>query len=413
MPISYSENAILNCPSCGQPFAAEVWMLVDAQERDDLAHALREGTLNVVACPHCGYHGPADAPLLFHDPAGRRVYFAAPPGTEEHEWREQAQPLLYMLVNSLPEEARRPYLGDVQVEQEIEGVRRAVLRRQGSRTRARGAAPVEDRSPAPSVHGVEHHVVEAPPAPAPADTPPLFAAIQALLAANSAEEFATIVDEHPALLDSAADQVFTQLAEIAYAQGDHEVAEALREARLTLTGLRGAPAGDTETPRHGDKELDRTLPSSRSPSLSDATYQAFLRVASAGELIETVRDHPALLESWADADLATRAEAALDEGNERMARSIEERREVLAELRAELIGQAPLLQAIQALLQAGDEDALAQALTAYPVLLTDAAQEALFTFAASARAQGDQQLAERAIECRAMLRTVREGLEAT
>src|SRR5690242_14680490 len=167
MPISYSENATLSCPPCG-------------------------------------YHGPADAPLLFHDPAGRRVYFAAPPGTEEHEWREQAQPLLYMLVNSLPEEARRPYLGDIQVEQEIEGVRRAVLRRQGARGKTRGAAPVESRDTTPVVHGVEHRVVEVPPAP-PAEVPPLFAAIQTLLAANSPEEFAAIVDEHPALLDSAAD----------------------------------------------------------------------------------------------------------------------------------------------------------------------------------------------------------------
>jgi hypothetical protein len=124
-----------------------------------------------------------------------------------------------------------------------------------------------------------------------------------------------------------------------------------------------------------------------------------------------VRDHPTLLESWADAELAARAEAALDEGNERLARGIEERREILAEMRAEFNSQAPLLQAIQALLQADDEDELAEVLNEYPILLTDAAQDALFSFAAGARAQGDQQLAEYAIECRAMLRKVREGLE--
>ena len=73
MSISYSENTSLTCPACGQDFAATVWMLVDAVERPDLADALREGTLNVVACPHCDYNGPAGAPMLFHDPAKRRV----------------------------------------------------------------------------------------------------------------------------------------------------------------------------------------------------------------------------------------------------------------------------------------------------------------------------------------------------
>ncbi|MFL5800277.1 MAG: CpXC domain-containing protein, partial [Roseiflexaceae bacterium] len=125
MSLSYSENVTLTCPTCGQGFAAEVWMLVDAAERPDLAEALREGVLNVVGCPHCGNRSPAGAPLLFHDGTSRRVYFAAQPSVAEHELREQAQSLLYRLVGGIPEEQRHPYLGDVQVEQEIEGVRRA------------------------------------------------------------------------------------------------------------------------------------------------------------------------------------------------------------------------------------------------------------------------------------------------
>lgn len=418
MSISYGENAALTCPSCGQNFESEVWMLVDAEERPDLAHALREGTLNLVTCPHCAYHGPAAAPLLFHDPAQRRIYFAAPPGTEEHEWREQAQSLLYVLLNSLPEEARRPYLGDVQVEQEIEGVRRAVLRRQGVRQRARGSGPVADLDPTPPAHGVEHHVVEAaPPDAAPPETPPIFAAIQALLTANSVEEFATIVDEHPALLGDAADEALVQLAEVAFDQGEREVAAALREARVTLAELRAgrgplAASGGTEAASGPQMAAaDTRAPADRGPQLSDAAYQAFLRASSADELIEAVRDHPVLLEAWADADLAARAETALDEGNERMARAVEERREILAEMRAELIGQAPLAQAVQALMRASGEDELAQVLDEYPILLTDTAQDALFNLAGSARAQGDHQLAEHAIECRAMLRQVREGLE--
>src|SRR5439155_24125915 len=124
MPLSYSESTILTCPSCRQAFTSEVWMLVDAAERPDLAEALRDGTLNVVACPHCGSSGPAGAALLFHDGANRRVYFAAPPDSEEYEWREQAQPRRSLLVGGLPEEQRPPYPGEVQVGQRAEGWRR-------------------------------------------------------------------------------------------------------------------------------------------------------------------------------------------------------------------------------------------------------------------------------------------------
>ena len=75
MPISYSERARLTCPACLAPFDADVWILVEAAERPDLAQALRDGALNTVACPHCGHEGPAGAPLLFHDASSRRVYF--------------------------------------------------------------------------------------------------------------------------------------------------------------------------------------------------------------------------------------------------------------------------------------------------------------------------------------------------
>ncbi|HNP73251.1 MAG TPA: CpXC domain-containing protein, partial [Kouleothrix sp.] len=130
MAISRSETIRLRCPSCSAAFEAVAWALVDAAERPDLAAALRDGTLNLAECPRCGAVAPAGAALLFHDPASRRVYFAVPPDTGEHRWREQAQALLYELVGALPEDDRLPYLGDVQVEQELGGVRRAVLRRE-------------------------------------------------------------------------------------------------------------------------------------------------------------------------------------------------------------------------------------------------------------------------------------------
>ncbi len=47
----------------------------------------------------------------------------------------------------------------------------------------------------------------------------------------------------------------------------------------------------------------------------------------------------------------------------------------------------------------------------YPVLLEEVAAQALWQLASEARAGGDEEMARYAIECREMLRRVREGLE--
>ncbi|MFO7166704.1 MAG: CpXC domain-containing protein [Chloroflexota bacterium] len=402
MPVSYAENAALDCPACGAHFDAEVWNLVDAAERPDLVELLRAGELNVVVCPQCGHRGPAGAPLLLHDPEARRVYFAAPAGAAEHQVREMAQGLLYLLVGSLPEEARLPYLGDLQVEQELEGVRRAIERR--SRR-----PPARERS-APAVATASPASIPAPVAPSPpADPSPILDAVQILLAADSAEEIERVVAEHPALLDPAADEVLASLIDIAHGQGERDVAHALSEARQTLRDLRAGPGEEPQAAAGG-----QMAPSVPSPAqgLTDDAYQALMQAQSPAELADVVRDHVVLLEEWADDELSWRAEQALDEGNERLAHAIEARRDALAELRAELTGEAAVAGALEELLRAGeDEEALAAALSTHPVLLTDVAQEALFRFAAESRARGDDALAERAVEYRAMLRKVREGLE--
>jgi hypothetical protein len=421
MTVSFAENAPLTCPACGRQFTGEVWMLVDAAERPDLVEELRGERLNLVECPHCSHHGPAGAPLLLHDGPGRRVYFAAPADAAEHEVREQAQSLLYVLVGSLPEEARLPYLGDVQVEQELGGVRRAMLRNE----RRRGAKTANTNS------DVAHKNVAEPPtvvdpsaasAPQPfSDTVPLLDAVRALLAADSTEEFEALVAQEPRLLQPEADALLGDLADAAFGQGERDVAEALVELRQTLRDLRGLPRGEEEEEKRRKEEESNVasalsssplLPVSSSSGLSEAAFAAVMRAQSLAELADAVRDHPALLEPWADDEIGARVEAALDEGNDRLASAVEERRDALTGLRDELTRDTIVTEAVRALIRAGDEeDALAQAISNYPVLLTGAAHEALFRLAAEARTRGDDALAERAVEYRAMLRTVRAGLE--
>jgi ribosomal 50S subunit-associated protein YjgA (DUF615 family) len=422
MPISQSEYIGLTCPACGARFETDAWALVDAAERSDLAQALREGSLNMATCPKCGVQTAAGAALLFHDPASRRVYFAVPPDVGEHVWRGRAQELLYQLVGSLPEDERRPYLGDIQVEQELAGVRRALLRHD-RRWRAGGRGDEETRrqgnKETRSVEGkeetVNQNVSSSPLLPVSSSRPdpaPLIEALRALLAADSDTEFGTILADNPALLDDDADAVVRELADLAYANGEHDVSTALRELRVVLTRLR---AGGSQTAEGSQQSavLDSQNSKLRTQNskLSDLAYQALLHAASADALLAATRDYPELLEIWADDDLAARIEAALDESNERLARTIEARREGLDELRTQLSERTALLHSIQELLAAEGQDAVADILNVYPILLTDTAQDVLSNLMADALARDDHELAGKATSCQALLRTVRAGLE--
>jgi 2-oxo-4-hydroxy-4-carboxy--5-ureidoimidazoline (OHCU) decarboxylase len=394
MPISYAEQTTFACAACGALSGANLWALVDLAERPDLLQALESGALNQVVCPQCGHAGAANAPLLVHDPAGRRVYFAAPAGAAEHELREWAQGLLYTLVGALPEEQRLPYLGDVQVEQEVAGVARALqraARRRGARRSPPDAAPVAAAVVAP----------EQPPASAP-DESFLLEGVAALLAADSADELLMVTSEYPALLDPAADTVLAQLVELAYAQADPATAQAIASARPILARLR---AGDTVG------LAEPAEPIAEEPQLPRAAIPALVRAAAPATLLDVVRDHPALLEPWADAAICLFAEAALDEGNERLAHEVELRREQLEELRAQLTAATRIADAARELLRTRGEDAVMALLDAHPALLTAQAQELLLQFADAARAAGDIQQAEYAIECRTLLQAVRAGLE--
>jgi hypothetical protein len=396
----------LICPACGNPFVAEIWTLVDVGEQPDLYDSLLNGSLHLAVCPHCGQPSSADSPLLLHDPGLRRVYFAVPGQADEHVWREHAQTLLYELVGSLPDEARLPYLGDVQISQGLDGLRHSLLRRG---RRGKQDAPRGRSSPPP---------VAATPAN-PLESSPLLDWVQVLLAADSPAEFQEVVRSHPDLLSAAADGLLEALASEAKRAAEPDAVRAIQKVRATLQGMRdGAP-----TPVPGQEALQPTAdalpedvavvePPTIGAFLAHAAYQAFLAATSPVDFVDAARGHPVLLEPEANAAIVLLAEDALDTGNERLAAFIDQQREAFVEVQQQLTSAAALHEAIGVLLAAESEEALALALSEYPALLTTAAQQALETRADEARAGDDEPLAIHAIECCAMLREVRRGLEA-
>lgn len=385
MPISHQEQAELICPSCGADFSAAIWLILDAQEQPAELEQLRSGTLNSVTCPHCGSSGPAGAPLLFHDAQARRVIFAGAPGAAEHEVRDQARDLHAILVGSIPEEQRRPYLADVDVAQDIDGVAHMLRRIE----RRRGApAPTRDSQP-----------------PTP-EEPPLLLAVQELLAAGSPEELERVLADHPLLLAPATDLTLAQLADVAVEQRAYDIADSLQQARHLLAQM-GA-AVEPEAPPAA------AIPPGP-PDTAEPAIQALMQAQSTPELLDAVGVYPLLLRPEIDELLAEQIDQALDAGHDRLAGELEDRREALAGLRATRAApdadEPTIEEAIEALLIAEGEEAMAATIDRYPLLLEDVAAQALWQFASEARAGGDEELARYAIECREMLRRVRDELD--
>jgi hypothetical protein len=234
-----------------------------------------------------------------------------------------------------------------------------------------------------------------------------------MLAADSAEELDQVLAAHPILLDASTDATLAQLSEVAREQRAFEVLDSLRAARELLARTGAAVAADPTRPPVAELVLT---------ALPEPALQALLQAQSGAELTQATELHPLLLRPEVEGLLAERVNLALDEGNDRLAQALEERREALAQLR--LLAQearrtannppadAPTIdEAIEALLIAEGEDAMAEVIDRYPLLLDEAAGQALWQFAAEARASGDEELARYAVECREMLRRVREQLE--
>ena len=425
MPISQSEQIDIQCGACGQSFETEIWSIVDVTERPDLAGALLDGTLNTATCSHCGVSNQSQVAMLYHDPAARKLNFAAPADVEEHRWRDRAQELIYALGRQLPEEGQGAYLNDIDVNLGIDSLRRAVQRRQ--RGRGTGAKPSFGKAiplpgsgiDLPVTRTVEQPQVPSPKPQAPSPKPqvpspqflPLSDAIEHVMAVSSLDELRSVVLHYPHLLSDEADLMLRELADTAFNDGDRDLSTALHSARTALADLRAGREVNVVgiVIEHADSTPTLAEPVAV-PMVPEPAYQALLHTASDAALIDAIRLFPTLLEPWADDDLARRTEAALDEGNERLAMLIEDRRDALGVLRLALTEPDVLEAAILGLLAADDTDAIERALNANPALLSDLALQALADYAAAARTRNDEPTAATADARRVTLGQVREGL---
>jgi hypothetical protein len=128
MPRSQNGRTDVICPACKQPFSVEVWLVVDRHERPDLTKLIMDGELNVATCPHCGVEGGVNHPLLFHDGEREQVLAALPLTVQSPAAAHTlVGELLQRLLNELPPEEDKPYLGEVELLPELDGLRALLI----------------------------------------------------------------------------------------------------------------------------------------------------------------------------------------------------------------------------------------------------------------------------------------------
>ncbi|GAC1639086.1 MAG: hypothetical protein NVS4B8_05630 [Herpetosiphon sp.] len=206
---SRKEPIDLHCPACGADFPASVWLVVDREERPDLLHRLLENKLDTLVCPSCGSAGQINHPLLFHDGIYRRLWCAMPLSIESPAAaRSLVGDLLHGLIAALPPEHREPYLQDVELVPELDGLRAALLQA------ARDHDPrAEDRL--------------------------ISEAVGALLNVAGGHDFLHVFAEHRALLVSDASMdALHSIQAVARADGDQDLVQRTRELLAVLTRFR-------------------------------------------------------------------------------------------------------------------------------------------------------------------------------
>ena len=379
MAISFANPLDLTCPRCGAAFAAEVWTVVDSVERPDLVARILDGTLHNTTCPGCGQTGSVPAPLLYHNRRAERVLLGVPPQMPEDEWHEVGEGLLWLLVGALPEEARAPYLGEIQAEAGLAGVA-AVIRAEGLADMQAG----DDGEP----------------------VPPLVTAIQAILGAQGAQELQRAVQHHPILLDPQTFAVLRELAHEAFKQGETEAGEGFSRAADILNEVRVLPEAEVlRAPV--ERTPVRPADATDEDPLDELAF-ALLRSHTGDMLAATVDEYPQLLDPQVDDELAAWTGRARAAGKTRIADGMDERRGVLETMRAQYAAQRPTFEAVQALLQAGTEEELETVLVEHDALYSDDADTVLGRLLEGA----DTDIASLIEDRRQLLRRIRAALGA-
>ncbi|MGB8646014.1 MAG: CpXC domain-containing protein [Anaerolineae bacterium] len=339
MAISFSQTAQLNCPQCKAPFTTEVWLIVDAGERPDLAARCTEGTIHVITCPN-GHQGMLAAPLLYHDRSKKQLLLALAPGMDRKQSQEAGGQLIGQLKSKLLILPGSEYLDAPQaVPSELLP---AAIAGKLEEAIAQAQAEIENN---PTLSAALRLLQ---------DNQTLAQTLQEWITAGDWDRSKTMLQEHLELLTDDAERVFGALLDLAHLQGDVEGVHVLSNRHDLLAAARrdGIDAAYAQYPAEDGAETE-----------AQAELESRMRelgIQSQADLERAVQEHPELRE------LIERA----------------------------MVEENPMLQALAALLQAGSPEQVQETLRDYPILSSDEAIQAIRAGIANARSAGQEEMAQ-------------------
>ena len=80
-----STKALAKCTSCGKTYEIEPLPAVNTARNPELKAAVRDGSLFVRECPHCGARNLVLYPFLYHDPDARLLVWLLPEGASGYD----------------------------------------------------------------------------------------------------------------------------------------------------------------------------------------------------------------------------------------------------------------------------------------------------------------------------------------
>lgn len=102
----------VQCPSCGTPFTAAVFSIIDLGANPELREPMLGGQVNAAICQNCGAGGALSAPLMVHDPENEFLGVLVPAQAQLQDMQVQRVigEMSKALMGRLANEQRRGYM---------------------------------------------------------------------------------------------------------------------------------------------------------------------------------------------------------------------------------------------------------------------------------------------------------------
>lgn len=80
-----NSKALACCSSCGKQYEVETLPAVNTARNPELKASVKDGSLFVKQCPHCGNSHLVSYPFLYHDPDVRLIVWLLPEGADGYD----------------------------------------------------------------------------------------------------------------------------------------------------------------------------------------------------------------------------------------------------------------------------------------------------------------------------------------